>query len=677
MFEYYNNTLCVEARWLYEIAQIMSKSNYKWMCSQGKMEKATVGGNGRTAKVVYDTIPPRFQAKIRETIKGDPYDMVHILKLTDFIKPDYTAEQYYKDYSLENGKRLPEEAIKEYTHTAMILNACFYIVTDVVTCRKFGGKIRAWKNVTKAVQHLPHQNYNHKLPSNWRRLKQKCAAYKKDGQNNYESLIHGNYLNTSAQKLTDEAKKWTLARWCNQVNKCANLIQLQAEYNAEAKKKGWKVIKTENTFYNYLNDPEVQPYWFGYRNGELYAKEKFGYQLKTSQPSYRDSLWFSDGTKLNYYYQDEHGEMKTVQVYEVMDAYSEVFLGYHISPKENYQAQYSAYKMAIQTAGYRPYQLKYDNQGGHGKLKSGDFLGKIAKIQTATQPYNGKSKTIESAFGRFQQQYLKRDWFFTGQNITAKKQESKANMEFILANKHNLPSLDDIKDIYEARRKEWNSAPHHTTGKPRIDMYLESQNPETKKVEIWDMVDMFWITREKPVTVTAGGIKFKENKAEYHFMVYKEDGMPDLEWLAKSIGKKFVIKFDPEDLSEIRLFEDTNLGLRFVTQATTKLEVSRGMQEQDAFEASHIRKVISEVKRVRTDKRDQMEEILKEFGMTAEQQGLNRPNLKGIERSKVGRKKKDNSDIAQYQKSLSNQDWDDDLEIMQEVQVEVNLKDLL
>ncbi len=92
-------------------------------------------------------------------------------------------------------------------------------------------------------------------------------------------------------------------------------------------------------------------------------------------------------------------------------------------------------------------------------------MTKISRIQTATKPYNGKSKTIESAFGRFQSQFLKRDWFFTGQNITTKKAESKANMEFVLANTANLPTLDEVKEIYAQRRREWNEAPHHKTGK--------------------------------------------------------------------------------------------------------------------------------------------------------------------------------------------------------------------
>lgn len=655
MFEYYENTLCVHASWLYDDAGVMTESNFKQLCKRGKMKKLSLGGNGRKALVAFDSIPERFKKMITDKIGGDPYEKTKHIIFRDYIRPDYKAEAFYRDYTLEDGSALPEENQKEYTHSAMILNTCHYIITNVVTCRKFGGKTKAWKKIAEAVANLPEHTYKHKLPANDRRLKQKYKVYLNDG---YESLIHGNFLNNNADKLSEDGTRWVLARWSNQVNRCANLAQLQAEYNEMAEDKGWKVIKNEKTLYNYLYSPEIQPLWYGYRYGELAAKEKFAFQLKTKMPAFRDSLWFSDGTKLNYYYLNEKGEMETCQVYEVMDAFSEVLLGFHISKTEDYEAQYSAYKMAIQTAGYRPFQIKYDNQGGHGKLKAGNFLSKIAKIQTATQPYNGKSKTIESLFGRFQQQYLRQDWFFTGQNVTAKKQESKANMEMILANKAKLPTLEEIKKIYEQRRREWNSAPHHKTGKPRINMYYESHNPDTKKVEIWDMVEMFWVTRPKSIKADASGISFRESNMKYDYMVYDENGMPDLEWLDKSVGKSFVVKFDPEDMSEIRLFEDTPLGLRFVTVAQTKIEVGRAMQAQEDWEQSHIRKVLKANADKRLERRDKMEQLLEEFEMTAEQQGLNRPNIKGLERSKRGRKKA--GEIGKYQKKLSNQDWDDE-----------------
>ena len=43
-------------------------------------------------------------------------------------------------------------------------------------------------------------------------------------------------------------------------------------------------------------------------------------------------------------------ELSPTMVYEVIDAYSEVLLGYYISDTENFEAQYNAYRMAIQNS---------------------------------------------------------------------------------------------------------------------------------------------------------------------------------------------------------------------------------------------------------------------------------------------------------------------------------------
>ena len=316
-----------------------------------------------------------------------------------------------------------------------------------------------------------------------------------------------------------------------------------------------------------------------------------------------------------------------------------------------------AYKMAVQIAGHKPYEIKYDNQGGTKTLESQSFLGKLGRLCTNTRPYNGKSKTIESAFGRFQAQYLKQDWFFTGQNITTKKLESKANMEVLRRNTGKLPTLDQIKDVYAKRRKEWNEVPHPKTGISRLEMYLNSENPSTPAIQIWDMINMFWIERKDPVTCTAYGITYTENnkKDKYTYMVYDENDMPDLVWLRNNIDKKFVIKYDPDDRNTIQLYENTPLGLRHAAVAQIKVEVNRGRQSQKDWEASYITNIIDADKAQMIAERDKMDAILSEHGRTAEDYGLRSPLIKGVESSrKKQQTKKETTDIGQYQKELSN-----------------------
>ena len=142
--------------------------------------------------------------------------------------------------------------------------------------------------------------------------------------------------------------------------------------------------------------------------------------------------------------------------------------------------------------------MKFDNQGGHKKLEAGNFFAGLAKHAIYTAPYNGRSKTIEDAFGRFQTGYLKEEWYFTGQNIKAKKIESRGNLEFILANQKMLPTLEKVKKVYLEKRTKWNNDPHPKTGISRIEMYNTSANNKAQEVDFLDMITMFGITTKNP-----------------------------------------------------------------------------------------------------------------------------------------------------------------------------------
>ncbi|PKO97050.1 MAG: kinase [Bacteroidetes bacterium HGW-Bacteroidetes-7] len=583
-------------------------------------------------------------------------------------REDQQALDFYRKHTLPNGEFLAEEYIQEYTINASLLKAIRFVLNDKRSFTASRGKARAshiWPAIANEVTALKSgpDPILHTLPKNPRRLKERLDLFEKEG---YINLVSGKFCNKNTEKIPEEAKLWLLTRWSDNVKKCASLTQLFREYNEKASvTPSWTKIKTEKTICNFIYSEEIQSLWYAHRHGELISKEKFSYIHKTLMPTMRDSIWYSDGTKLNLYYQYLNSENKrcvgTLQVYEVMDAYSEVLLGYHISKSEDYEAQFFAYKMALNFAKYKPFQISYDNQGGHKKLESSDLLKKLAHLAIRTQPYNGRSKTIENVFSRFQQQVLKQETFYTGQNITTKTQESRINQEFFNANLDQLPTEQEMRDIYAARREEWNNMPHPKTGIPRIEMYRSSVNPQAVKVEIWDIVDMFYVTRQKEVTCTAWGITFTEKKIKYDFMVYKDGNMPDLDWLQKNIDKKFVVKFDPSDLSMIFLYERTAAGLKYNTVASTKVAIHRGKQEQEEWEAQYIKDIEIANKQARINRYEKMEQLQREHGTHPEDRGFRSPAIAGIQTSVAAKRKAKKSSnvlgsIGVIQKAVSNAD---------------------
>lgn len=637
MFQYYNSTLAVEPQWLEEQG-IVSVLNLKVMRHRGQVKQLRRACKGTPALVEYESLPERYKQTIVERF-GDPRVTTKHNRFIDYLELDQQANVFFNSYTLDNGFPLPEKTILEYIANSVVLNAIKRMVNERSTrMHALGGKAsKIWDNMAQIISELPKHTYPHTLPNNVRRLKDKYNQYVQSG---YQSLIHKGFCNKNSEKIPAEAKPWLLARWADRVNRCATYKQLLGEYNQRAVQLGWKKLVNEDTLKLYLNQEEIAHLWYGNRMGEKKSKEKFTLHISTKLPSMRDELWYSDGTKLNFFYLDDNGKIATCMVYEVMDSFSEVFLGFHVSESENYEAQYHAYKMAVQTAQHRPYQIKFDNQGGHKKLEAGNFLNKLARISTTTQPYNGKSKTIESAFGRFQQQFLKRYWFFTGQNITAKRDESKANLEFIEANKQNLPSKKEVIQTYIQCREMWNQAEHPLHLQPRWTLYQNSVNPETPKIELFDMVNLFWIERPEPITYNAYGLTFREKGHKYTYLVYNQQNMPDIEWHKRNIDKKFTVKFDPDDMTTVWLYEQTPKGLRFVTEASIKREVHRAKQEQTDADTQMIQYIIDANKKSRISSQDQIDTIQESFGMLPEQNGLNSPALKGVRNQKKIKAKK-------------------------------------
>ncbi len=647
MFETFNNSLCVHASWL--TAEFISKPNYDWMKSQHKIRVVRRGCRNTPALVEYISIPAPIRQKIIDKV-GNPLEIHQKNSFENKLKLDDTARRYFANHTTSNGKGLPSKRIEEYVANAVILNALS------IEFKAYKGKRSVmqskdtsfWNKMIELITGLAEHTYPHALPLHPRRLKAKLEQYEAEG---YECLIHAGYANINSEKINPEAQMFMVAQYANQVNRISNMAHLLEVYNAQAIRKGWKVLKNETTLHIFLHKPAIKPLWYGARYGEQKAKEKYQYQHSRLMPTMRDSLWFSDGTKLNLYYQNEEGKMATLSVYEVMDAYSNVLLGYHVSKTENYEAQYFAYKMAAKFSGHRPYEIKYDNQGGHKKLQSANFLTKLARLSVSTQPYNGKSKTIENTFGRFQQQILKRYWNFTGMNIQTKKVDNKANMEFIMANVDKLPTQKELIAMYDEARNLWNNSKHHITEKSLLETYQESINPETPKLELWDIVDLFWLTREDTIKCNAYGITFKENKVPYTYMVADQNGYPDLVWLRNNVDKSFIIKYDPQDRTTIYLYEESPMGPRFVSEARTKVKVAGNKQEQSAADLSFTTLVNNQNKEQRLIMKEETRVIQEAHGTTPEQQGFVTPRIKGVEKSA---KKKSKVIYEDYDKVVSN-----------------------
>ena len=546
--EYFNKILCVTYAELTGGSDAVIKAaTLRQNMSRGNIVSVhRGGGEGGQALYAWSSIPQKYKARYMERY-GDPEQRMKEAMMRDRIRLDGEAREFFENFTYEkNGKQehLTEKLIEEYTINASVLKELLKMMAQRRAIRQSlnGSTAGAWEVIYQSSEAM-REEYQHTLPQNEARLKAKIKAFKADG---YKSLISGKVGNKNTQKITDEFGQLLIA-----LKRCRVPVytdaQLFEEANRQAEANGWKPLKSLSGMKRWLNSAAIMPLWYDAVHGEQAARQKFGRKHRTALPTKRDALWYGDGTKLNLYYQDENGKVRTTQVYVVIDAMSEVMLGWHISDTEDYEAQYHAYRMAIQTSKHKPYEIVHDNQGGHKKLDADGLFKKLCHVHRTTQPYNGESKTIEAVFGRFQQQVLHKDWRFTGQNITAKKMSSRPNLEFIEENKDSLYTLEELKDAYAKATKEWNEMAHPAYGKSRQEAYGSSVNEETQQVTAHDMVDMFWVTAKRMSTFTDQGISVTIKKEKRQYEVMSQPGVPDHEWRRQHTYERFVVKYDPYD----------------------------------------------------------------------------------------------------------------------------------
>lgn len=667
--EYYKRMICVSYDDLTSGDEpVINKNTLLSNVQRRNIQCARQGkGEGNYALYVYSSLPVKYKVRFEERY-GKPEKILKDQELRETVRMDEAARDFYESFEYDlNGvqTRLSQKLIDEYTMNASVLGMLCGRKHEITATRSALGSSRKsdiWDMLLALSEELRSVTH-HTLPSHPNRFRAKMKKFAEDG---YLSMISGKIGNINSIKITEKAARRLIALKRSRTPVLTDK-QIFDTFNAEAEKRHLKPLASLAWMKKWLNSAAVEPQWHDAVYGEMSSHQLFDRRHKTALPTVRDALWYGDGTKLNLYYRDEDGKVRTTGVYEVIDAATEVFLGFCISATEDYEAQYMAYRMAVQVSGHKPYEIVHDNQGGHKKANSSGMLDKICRVHRTTAPYNGASKTIESVFGRFQQEVLHKDWRFTGQNVTSKKESSRPNMEFIEANKDKLYTLEELKAAYLKARTEWNEASHPATGVSRLKMYEESVNPETEKVTAASMVDMFWVTCDRMSTFTSSGIEITVKGKKRAYEVMSAPGVPDLEWRKTHTYERFVVKYDPYDFSSIRLYRKDGAGeLRFERVAEPYIVIHRAIQDQTEGEAAFIRSQQSATEQIRIDRQVAAKEIEYSEGVAPEQHGLTSPKLKGVRadvqrqidrRTKKYEREPEELSLGKITKKLSNIDW--------------------
>ena len=645
--QYYGNILCLTYSELTSCDNgepVMTVSNYQSLRRRKQIIIARPAhGLGNEALIEYSSMPERFKAAVKAKY-GDPEKIMS--RENEPLAMDNAAYIYFSQLRV-GDRALSDKLRDQYYLNASVLNRLIENINDQKMGRNAGNNSTPvnWDGVFAECERLREQ-YHHTLPKS-RRLRETISTYRKEG---YASLVSGKVGNVNRTKLSLDSPqgRWVIAQMRSRYP-YKPYQDIFAEYQTIYEKKGWKPIDSVQTIRDFLDDPKVKHMWADVKQGELVLRQAVQYQHDTMMPNVSDMLLYGDATKLNLYYKAYvNGKYKvaTLMVYEVIDACSEVLLGYAIGSEENFELTYKAYRNALEFSGHKPYENVTDGQGGTRRDDAQWFFSNLAMVSRYAAPYHGNSKTIESIFGRLQAQILRKYDNYTGGNITTHSLRSKADLEYIETNKDSLPTFEELVQQYISARAEWNNAPHPNQqlypGMSRLEVYAACRNEKFTPVLTEAMKrDIYMIPLRKEIKISQGGIKFEINGHEYSYTVKQEGSSmkPDLKWIRDNMGRQFEVHIDPLEVgtegSIIRLYEtsmvDGKKQRRFVTEATPKPVIHRAIGEQTAEERQYIREVEREVQGLRVEMSLEHHEMDMEYGIAPEQHGRKTPKIKGLE----------------------------------------------
>ena len=335
--------------------------------------------------------------------------------------------------------------------------------------------------------------------------------------------------------------------------------------------------------------------WFGQeifeqaRTQFLTAQKRFGSSKRANihksyipfvDAFYAGDCWEVDATRVNiipHETKDENGKKieSSLMVVAVRDVMSGDILGYDFTHAENHASFARAMKMAVQTAGYLPYELVTDRFPGHNTDQIKRLFERLEALGViVTISHNAKQKAgIERWFGTFQSTVQMGSKYYYGEGITStrltaqrspeylaqlRKESKKDGFDYIAAYTHAETLVEQWRDM----KYSYYSRKHKNLHKTPKELHQESEKPNVTYANRQQVAMLFDLKKE--VTIRHNGqFHLEIQGVKFYYQIPAEN----YEAIANTHNKKVVVSYDLDDLSEVFLWKEQGVFLISICEA--------------------------------------------------------------------------------------------------------------
>lgn len=294
----------------------------------------------------------------------------------------------------------------------------------------------------------------------------------------------------------------------------------------------------------------------GSGRGDFYK----GY-IPTTRALYAGDCWQMDGTRVNILsHASNDKKQRFLTIVAVRDVYSGDILGVGFGLVENRWMYLDAMRMAVENAGYLPYELVHDKFPGYNTEEMGvtwDILKKLDVKRTVTAVATGKAQT-ERWFGTWQSVFLNREKYYYGEGVRSTRAYAHRSSEYLA--KLRKEAQEEGFDFDAAWQMAWRAVcgyrntPIKHYSKKQIDatpmeLHEQCEKPHVKVLERWELARVFW--PQTTLQIRRNMVTLTVQKQEYMYAV------PQVLLNQESL----TIRYNQKDLSTVVAFYEGGVVL--------------------------------------------------------------------------------------------------------------------
>ena len=530
--------------------------------------------DARRKWIVIDSLPPLPLQAVRARF-SDPHLHFYTSEFSSSLQAYYSTDDSSHLYDLVRaGFNITPQRIDDYCTAAAWIR--LLIASEL---RNLFTSAEAY--YLSALKVINVMNISIFRISNIRVLHRKISRFRSAG---IDSLISNKYGNSNSQKVNGIQTKFIINLYSQPLK--LTVREVWRQYNIQADKSGWQLISEERCR-QIITDPANRQLWMISRDGSLSARNSLERTIRRRKPSFPDALWTLDGLTVQLRYLAADGSVRS-DLYAVIiqDVFSDRVVGWSFGTTETSTLVQAALRSAGRNTMMLPYQIQYDNSSANISTEVSDLMSRLSRVHFPTQPYNGKSKTVENLIGRLESYFLRHFPNFKGGNITAKSTGVRANPDFLeeLRKNKQLPTEDGARAQFELAIRVFNATRSERDGMSPEERY-RTDHHERRKMDYLTIVDAYWVTRREEVRYTKDGLTIQVDRQRYTYEVEGDQrGIEDMEFRRKYLGAKFTVKYDPDDLSCLHLYQDDT----WVAMAAQKYEAPMAIVDREDADGSII-----------------------------------------------------------------------------------------